>query len=229
MMPSLLIVPSDYTIPDWAVITGFGFLLLIALLLHAFRSKIFGELRAVLNVTLTRRLYEINNPEYKRFALAGNLYFFLTAGFFLRYGTYVYGGLEEPLHPVSLALLGAVFFTTTYLLKFLLYRLIGFLARLNNAVREYIFNFFLIHRFWAIWITPLLFILLLVHPAWQNIILSITTGITLFWLVFLVVRLFSVFRRNNVHIVFIIFFFAVVELLPFILIIRTFYNYLFMS
>lgn len=219
-----MLLPSSYVIPDWAVFTGLFLLVYLTVMLSLFRNKFQSELQAVFNVNLTRRLFEISNPDYTRFAFSFNLLFFLEAGIFLRYVNLHFGTGADFWHPVTLMATMSVAVMLVYAIKIVLYRIVGFLTRVRKAVAEYIFNFFMLHRFLALIIIPLVFLQMLVHPVWKYPILIASGVVGGLWLLFLAMRLFMVLRRHRIQGIAILFFFLVIELLPMALLIRIIYN-----
>lgn len=224
MITAEVLLPSEYTIPDWAVFSALFLFAWIAIMLSAFRNKIGEELRAVFNPNILRRLYEIYNQEYARYTLAANLYFFVILGIFFRFLNLHYGIGEDLLHPVLMLLVFAGSVVILYLVKTIIYRIIGFLARIQKSVREYVFSFFLLHRFLGLLLTPLAFLLLLIHPDYVPVIFYISGIIGCGWLIFLVIRLFVLLGKNRIHFISRVFFFLLIELTPLSLLMRYLYD-----
>ena len=216
---------SNYFAPDWAVFTFLALLIYLTVVRFKLRKKFAEMFTAVINYNISRRIFESGNPQYIRLNFFLNLFFCISIGFFLHFTFkhFAINVFEGYLHPIFKSLLLGGVVLVIYLAKYILYRIVGIVVNIQKTVKFYVFNFFLFNRILGIVLFPLVLFLPFILEQWNYIFIWIGIVLGVLFLFILTIRLVKILT-NKIPAFFAFMFFIFLEILPFAMIVRVFYN-----
>jgi MFS family permease len=135
------------------------------------------------------KLYQ---PSFTNFLM--NIFFTLTAGFYLYYvaGSYIRPTADKA-NPGLMLLLITVGMMAIYLIKYLVVRFSGWAFRVEGITENYIFNVFLINKVIAVVLLPFVILLAFGAPQWIEPSIIISTILLVFLFANRYVRSWTVF------------------------------------
>ena len=175
---------------------------------------------AFLNYRQSQRLYEERRISDRRVANVENLLYALSIGIFFSLTMPVFG--MQPLWG-SFAATIAIFSTLVglfYAVKSLIWRVLGFIFKIETITHVYIYNMYLYNRITGLLIFPFIVIIPYIDSYLSQYVVYTIISITLISYTAKIRRIFQIILEQNVPIYYFILYLCTLEFLPLLLLIK---------
>jgi hypothetical protein len=181
-------------------------------------------LSTVLNYHSANKLYLEKNMRNIRGSIFFGSFALLVIGIFISYSLKFY--LESLDLKFLLVLANCIIYLFSwFLLKYIVFRFIGYVFGGSQESKEYLFNVFLYLKNLAIFILPIVVVIPYVPEFWSTILLYLGLVLSSFMYIFRIIRGIKILFAKHVSIFYMILYLCGLEILPLLMIYKLFISF----
>lgn len=205
---------------DWILFVILGSLAIIAwtkLFYNKFISLIF---KAAFNYQLSYKLFRENNSVYQRTSFLFNLNFVINIGLFGYLSLHFYSKFPETHNHFLYFLIISGIVAAFYLLKYVVYKILGFILKEENTTSEYLHNLLIYNKILGITLLPITVSIPYIDPIMHKPLIILGIMMYIIFFIMSIIRGFLITIRTNVSIFYLILYLCTLEILPIIILIK---------